>query len=168
MLILKLFSDRQIKNTKDIFKKYLKEYIINQKKSLTCNLINIILVKPRHYIRYAMGFLCRGFWFFFFFCSCEYFRVKNDKVSMKISWELSLSSILIALLSPVCVFFLLKIVKMCGINILGQTIVFRISCRVLKTPIWIKYFPGWIQITDSRIKDFNADSKTYRKNSLFV
>lgn len=47
---------------------------------------------------------------------------KNDNVSMKISWKFSLSLISIALLSHVCV-FLLKISKMCCINILGQTIV---------------------------------------------
>lgn len=51
-----------------------------------------------------------------------FFRVKNDNESMKIAWKLSLSSILIAFLSQVCIdfFFKLKIVKISCINILGQ------------------------------------------------
>lgn len=46
---------------------------------------------------------------------------EKDHVSLKISWKLSLSLISIAPLSHVYV-FLLKIVKMCGLYILGQTL----------------------------------------------
>lgn len=47
--------------------------------------------------------------------------VKNDNVSMKVSWEFSLSSIPNARFSQVCL-FLLKIGKMYCINVLRQTL----------------------------------------------